>query len=186
MITLEQKVEEFKKVCKVINLMYEYKSCDKTVNCCIGNIEWGIISTLPEDELLLQFADVVNEYYSPYILLTPEQGAVIVEYNNNEWKHKMRSIRCGHVFDIHDNEFEEHHPEIAIEREPIDKIILKDSIEKLREELSSLKEVQKRRTIKYFFYDMTLKEIAEEECVSHFAVKCSVDIAIKNLKKFLI
>ena len=98
----------------------------------------------------------------------------------------MRSIRCGHVFDIHDNEFEEHHPEIAIEREPIDEIMLKDSIKKLCEELSSLKEVQKRRTIKYFLYDMTFEQIAEEEGVSHVAVKCSVDIAIKNLKNFLI
>lgn len=186
MTTLENKVEEFKKVCKVINLMYEYESCEKEVKGCIGNKKWGIITTLSEEELQSQFSAVVNTYYSPYLLLTPEQGTVIVEYNNNESKHKMRSIRYGHAFDINDSDFDEHHPEIAIETDPVEEIILKDNIKKLRKKISSLKEVQKRRIIKYFFYDMTFEQIAEEEGVSHVAVKCSVDIAIKNLKKFLI
>lgn len=45
--------------------------------------------------------------------------------------------------------------------------------------------IQKRRIILYYFYEMTLKKIAEKEGCSIMSVKGSIDAGIKNLKKFM-
>lgn len=89
---------------KLINLKYEYEEYT-------GKEEWAIITSLSEKELLEKYADIVKSH-SPYILLTIEQGNAIDEYQRNEAKHRMRSIRKGHAFDINDGTFEEHHPEV--------------------------------------------------------------------------
>ena len=55
--------------------------------------------------------------------------------------------------------------------------------EKLRDAISSLPEFQKRRIIKYYFYNKTFEEIAKEEQCSKVAIKYSIDSAIKNISK---
>ena len=96
----------------------------------------------------------------------------------------MRGKLYGHIFDINDGEFEEHHPEFAVETDPIEEIMLKDNIKKLREVLFNLSETQKRRVIKYFFYNKSFEKIAEEEGVDFSSVRESVNGAIKKLRKF--
>lgn len=59
--------------------------------------------------------------------------------------------------------------------------------EQLKNAISSLPEVQKRRIKKYFFDEMTLEQIARQEHCTKRAVKFSIDIALEkilqNLKK---
>lgn len=178
MTTLENRIEEFKTVCKAFNLRREYGENFS------GDEKWAIITALSDEELQTQFGDVVNVCYSPYLLLTPEQGAAIIESKNNDSKFKMRGKLYGHIFDINDGEFEEHHPEFAVETDPIEEIMLKDNIKKLREVLFNLSETQKRRVIKYFFYNKSFEKIAEEEGVDFSSVRESVNGAIKKLRKF--
>lgn len=53
--------------------------------------------------------------------------------------------------------------------------------EKLYKEIFELPIIQRRRLIKYYFYNMTFESIAKEEKCSKRAIKFSVDIAIKKL-----
>lgn len=59
--------------------------------------------------------------------------------------------------------------------------------EQLKNAISSLPLIQKRRIQKYFFGDKTLEQIAQEENCTKRAVKFSIDIALEkileNLKK---
>lgn len=162
---------------KLINLKYEYEEYT-------GKEEWAIITSLSEKELLEKYADIVKSH-SPYILLTIEQGNAIDEYQRNEAKHRMRSIRKGHAFDINDGTFEEHHPEVAVCEDLIEQIDTQDKIRRLREILNRLPEVQKRRLIKHFFYGKSSREIAKEEGVNYSAVDKSIALGIKNLRKLL-
>lgn len=71
MTTLENRIEEFKTVCKALNLRREYGEN------FFGDEKWAIITALSDKELQEQFGDVVNVCYSPYLLLTPEQGVFV-------------------------------------------------------------------------------------------------------------
>ena len=51
--------------------------------------------------------------------------------------------------------------------------------------ISNLSETQKRRVFKYYFYDKSLAEIADEEGIDFTSVRESVNSAIKKIKKFL-
>jgi len=67
----------------------------------------------------------------------------------------------------------------------IEKIVEKKiQYELLYNALSNLSLVQKRRITMYYFYEMKLKEIAEKENCSIMSIKDSIDIGIRNLKKF--
>ena len=56
---------------------------------------------------------------------------------------------------------------------------------KLYKSILELPEIQQRRIIKYYFYNMTFETIAREEKCSKRAIKFSVDIAIKKLSEKL-
>lgn len=96
----------------------------------------------------------------------------------------MRAIRSIHIFDI-DEEFEEHHPEVAIQSYE-DEYEYQVEIEKIHQAIQKLKPIQKERIIKFFFEDKRMRQIAEEEGINHSAVSKSIAYAIENLKKFLI
>lgn len=174
--TFEERKEEFNCECKTINLRFEYPQYT-------GNERYAIVTVLSEEELLERYGDVIRRYYSPYLLLTEEHNQVIVEYQNIEAKYRMRNLRCGHAFDINDGEFEEHHPELAFEDNIIEKIELKEDIEKLRRILERLPEIQKRRMIKYFFYGKSCREIGKEEGVNHSVISRSIQAGIEKIKK---
>ena len=156
-LTLEQQELLFANDCKLINLRYEYHGYT-------GTEKWAIVTELAEEELWVKYPDVIRRY-TPFILLSMAQGEVITEYQNYEARERMRRLLFGHAFDINDGEFEVHHPELAVDTDPIEEIMLKDNIKRLREVLCYLSETQKRRVFKYFFYNKTLEKIADEEGV---------------------
>lgn len=171
-----EKTGLFKSECKIINLKYEYEGYT-------GKEKWAISTALSEEEMLRKYADIINRYV-PYVFLSETQGAAIIEYQNNEAKYRMRNLRYGCAFDINDGEFYEHHPELAVSPDIVEEIMLEDNIQTLRKAITNLKEVQKRRIIKYFFFGKTHSQIADEEGVSSAAIKESIKAAIKRIKKF--
>ena len=175
-LTLEQQELLFANDCKLINLRYEYHGYT-------GTEKWAIVTELAEEELWVKYPDVIRRY-TPFILLSMAQGEVITEYQNYEARERMRRLLFGHAFDINDGEFEVHHPELAVDTDPIEEIMLKDNIKRLREVLCYLSETQKRRVLKYFFYNKTHEKIADEEGVDFTSVRESVNSAIKKLRKF--
>ncbi len=57
--------------------------------------------------------------------------------------------------------------------------------EQLKNAISQLPNIQKRRLVKYYFLGKTYEAIAKEEKCTKRAVKFSVDIAIKKIQKIL-
>ena len=139
-LTLEQQELLFANDCKLINLRYEYHGYT-------GSEKWAIVTELAEEELWGKYPDIIRRY-TPFILLSMAQGEVITEYQNYEARERMRRLLFGHAFDINDGEFEVHHPELAVDTDPIEEIMLKDNIKRLREVLCYLSETQKRRVFK--------------------------------------
>ena len=86
-------------------------------------------------------------------------------------------------------EHNEVYEETLYQRSIIDSISVEDEVstkilnEELRQAINTLDEIQKRRIIKYYFYDKTYDEIAKEEKCSKVAIKYSIDSAIKNISK---
>ena len=86
-------------------------------------------------------------------------------------------------------EHNEVYEETLYQRSIIDSISVEDEVstnilnEELKKAINTLDEIQKRRIIKYYFYDKTYEEIAKEENCSKVAIKYSIDSAIKNISK---
>lgn len=68
----------------------------------------------------------------------------------------------------------------------VDKIYRDILCEKLRNEIDLLSDIQKRRSLLYFYHEYTMREIAEMEHFSPASVKRSLDRAIQILQKKLI
>ena len=62
----------------MVNLEYEYKSCDEEQKGCVGDTKWAIITDLSEAELKDKYADIIQPF-TPFVLLTLEQGEIIKE-----------------------------------------------------------------------------------------------------------
>ena len=159
-LSVEKQEELFAKDCKLINLRYEYQGYT-------GTEKWAVITELTEKELRDKYPDVIKRY-TPFLRLSMAQGEVITEYQNFEAKERMRKLRFGHAFDINDGEFEEHHPEFAVEYDYIESITLQDNIQRLRLAMSMLNEKQKSRIIAHYFIGKTFEQIAIEDGVNMF------------------
>ena len=68
---------------------------------------------------------------------------------------------------------------VSVEDEVESKLLNQD----LKNAISDLNDVQKRRIQKYFFENKTYEEIANEENCSKVAVKYSIDIALEKISK---
>ena len=122
-LTLEQQELLFANDCKLINLRYEYHGYT-------GTEKWAIVTELAEEELWVKYPDVIRRY-TPFILLSMAQGEVITEYQNYEARERMRRLLFGHAFDINDGEFEVHHPELAVDTDPIEGQVINRALKKL-------------------------------------------------------
>ena len=63
-------------------------------------------------------------------------------------------------------------------------VFQRTEVETLRQAIAKLPEKQRSRLVLYYFGDFTYEQIAGMEGCSKRAVKFSVDIALKNLKKY--
>lgn len=176
--TFEIKKIQFAEECKTINLKFEYENYT-------GKERYAIITDISEDELVEKYGDILKCFYSPYLLLSVEQGAAIIEYQNIEAKHRMRQLRHGHAFDINDGDFDEHHPEIAVDDNIIELLCMQEEKQRIKKAIDALTEIQKRRVIAYFFEGKSYRKIASEEGVNHSKIEKSISLALKKLKILL-
>lgn len=171
-----EKLEQFKQECKVINLKYEYPGYK-------GDIQWAVITDLSEPELLYKYPDEIKQFV-PFVCIPISQGEIFDEFNRNEDKFQKRNKNNGHMFDLADGEFEIHHKELAV-NDLEDRIVLNFELLGLKSAINRLKPTQKQRLLKYYFMGKTIRQIAKEEGVNISAVNKSILSALENLRKFL-
>lgn len=145
-----------------------------------------------------------KDKYNPYTLEIKENNCYILKFKDSR-NNPQEIMISKEVYDAFDSfelddisqihkirkhiEFNEVYEEtlyhrsitetISVEEEVSNKIIS----EEIKSAINELNEIQKRRIIKYYFYDKTYEEIANEEKCSKVAVKYSIDTAIKNISK---
>ena len=161
---------------EVINLGFEYPGMT-------GGVKWAVVTDLDQTTLMEKYGKELSQY-APFVLMTMEQGEAFHEYDRNENKHDMRSIRHHDLFGYEEGLTEYFHSVFSND-EPEDAVIARAEREKMREALDKLPSVQRRRCILYFYHGLDEKEIAKAEGVTQQMVSKSLDQAIKNLKGIL-
>lgn len=161
---------------EVINLGYEYPGMT-------GGVKWAVVTDLDQATLMEKYGKELSPY-APFVLMTMEQGEAFREYDRNENKHDMRSIRHHDLFGYEEGLTEYFHSVFSND-EPEDAVIARAEREKIREALDKLPPVQRRRCILYFYHGLDEKEIAKAEGVTQQMVSKSLDQAMKNLKGLL-
>lgn len=181
-ITSNNKKGQDGKKYKVINLKYEYEGYG-------GNEKWAIISELSEKELYGLYPDEMRRY-SPFLLLSVEQGKAIADFKLNEDKYRKRSINNEDYFGYSEGLTENLHTEAIVS----DFVEQQENEEycKIREELkqrlfdqaiASLTEKQRRHLLLRYVEGKTSVEIAREEGISEQAVRKNTQTAIRKFEK---
>lgn len=184
-LNITEQEELFPTECKLINLKYEHKGYT-------GTEKWAIVTELTEKELFEKYSDVISRY-TPFVLLSVEQGKVISDFEKNEDKHRKRMNLTLDCFCFDDEISAKFHQELCSfdeltfeKRERYEKQKLRElQIKTVKEGIDLLTETQKRRLIAAFFEGKTYRTIAQEEGVSFTKIEKSVMQALKKLKKFL-
>lgn len=166
--------EQFNEDCKIINFHYEYPGY-------VGNVHYGIITALNEKELKDKYAEKLKGY-EPYIVLDNSYNEARTAFIRNEKKHQMRAKRSIDCFNLEDGEVERFHPELI--GESVEDIFIQKLVcDTLHDAIDQLSEPQKRRIVKHFFLNQSIRSIAEEEQVDHTSVYGSIECGLKNIKK---
>ncbi len=160
---------------EVINLGYEYPGMK-------GGIKWAVITELDSEMLLEKYGDELS-MFKPFVVMTKAQGEVLKDYDRNEAKHRMRRVRTCSLDGYVEGETEYIYS-VFSKDEPEDIVVQMDEVECLRKAVETLTDIQKRRLKLYFYNDLTAREIAELEGVSHKNVLKSLNEAIKKIQKY--
>lgn len=189
MITFAERKELFKTECKVVNLEYEYKSCDEENKGCVGDTKWAIITDLSEEELKEKYADVIQPF-TPFVLLTLEQGEIIKEFTQNEDKFRKRQLNNEDIFGYDEGISEIFHNEIATpdywqEQDEIEARKHREALlDLLDKALHTLTFTQRRRLYAHLVEGKSSRTIAKEEGVNYSKVDKSIAAGIKKITKF--
>ena len=174
--------EQFKKDCTVIDLKYEYEGY-------IGTERYLIVSHLSEKEILEVYPEQANKY-SPFVKVEASFMSVRQAYIQNEDKFRKRARRTQDIFDF-DERTAMFHRElicqgfgVAEEDEELSQHKL-ETEKLLYQALKVLTKRQKKRLYGYFFLQLSTREIAKKEKVSHQAIEQSIEASIKKLRKIL-
>ena len=182
---------------EVINLGYEYPGMT-------GGVKWAVITDLPQNELedkygaqlsgyrpyVIMTSELEDKYgaqlsgYRPYVIMTSEQGEAFREYDRNENKHDMRSIRHHDVFGYEEG-LTEYLNSVFSSNEPEDAVIAKSEEAAFMKILDKLPDAQRRRCILHFCNGLSEAEIARAEGVSRPMITKSLKQAIEKLKIYL-
>lgn len=145
-----------------------------------------------------------KDKYNPYTIISENKYLIKFEDVNNKNNIVEVSKEIYQVFNKFElsdlsqmNKFDRHIEHINLKENTLnnrmvnkelnveDIVIRKLEIQKLHNLILKLPKIQRRRIIMYFFERMSLKEIAQKEHCSIRAIQYSINIALKNLKKFL-
>lgn len=145
-----------------------------------------------------------KDKYNPYTLEVKENNCYILKFKDSR-NNQQEMIISKEVYDAFDSfeledisqihkirkhiEYNEVCEETLYHRSVTETISVEEEVsnkivsEEIKSAINQLNDIQKRRIIKYYFYDKTYEEIANEEKCSKVAVKYSIDTAIKNISK---
>ena len=174
-ISNNNRIDQFKLDCKIINLKYEYPSYK-------GNTSWAIVSELTERELLEKYPEEIKKYI-PFVWLSSVQGEVFVESERNSHKHKTRASRYLDAYG-YDDDIGIYHSELVIDSFEEEREREVDA-RKLKKAIQKLKSKQRERIIKLFYEGKNSRQIAKEDGISYSAVDKSISNALSNLRVFL-
>lgn len=179
---LDELRERFQNECKVINLKYEYEGY-------IGKEQWAIISEQTEKELFEKYPDIVKQY-TPFVLLSVQQGKAVYEFRRNESKFYKRSLNNEDAFGYDDELIGIFHSEVIapdfVEQqmtEEYEENRYQLKMKLLDKALTSLTEKQYKYLIARYVANKSTREIAKEEGVSHQAIEKHLSAAVKKVKK---
>jgi len=161
----------FKGNCRIVSMKHEYPGYT-------GEAQWIIVSTLTETQIMEQYADEVKPF-CPFIHMTPELFAPIVESHSNNRKHEIRAAKYGDAYSYEDDLFESFHPEL------VEDPFAEPDWTALYKAMNHITEVQYSRIQKRYFLKMNLVEIAKEEGTTKQAVEKSIRSALETMKKYL-
>ena len=147
-----------------------------------------------------------KDKYNPYTLVVKENNSYILKFKDSRNVLQEISI-TKEVYDAFDSfeledisqihkirkyiEYNEVYEESLYHRCVAETISVEDEVESkllsedLKNAIKLLNDIQKRRLIKYYFEDKSLKEIALEEGTSHQAISKSILKAIEEIQKNL-
>ncbi len=173
-MTNDERLEQFTRECKLINLRYEYEGYT-------NDIQWAIVTELSEEELFRKYPKEIKRYI-PFVRLSVSQGEVFEESKRYENKCRMREKRTGCDFNIADN-FGNYHSELIVNNME-DELIRKDEAKTLQAALNTLSKSSRERIYKFFFLGMNYSEIACIEGVGESSIRRSIENSVKKLKTF--
>ncbi len=182
--TLNNKKGRDDKKYKVINLKYEYEGYE-------GSEKWAIISELSEEELFGLYPDEMRRY-SPFVLLSVEQGKVISDFKANEDKHRKRSINNEDYFGYSEGLTENLHteaivPDFVKQQENEEYCQRREELKQqlLAKAIRSLTEKQRKYLLLRYVKGKTSVEIAREEGIAEQVVRKHTQTAIRKFEKIL-
>lgn len=180
--TLENKQNDFKSECKLINLKYEYQGYT-------GDEQWAIVSELTEQEIFLKYPEEAGQYM-PFVLLSVEQGEVIKDYIQVEDRYRKRRVNNEDAFGYDDDLTQRFHSEVAvpdfIEQQEIDEYYRKRAelkMELLEKAIASLSDKQKKYLTLRYLYQKSAREIAREEGIAHQVIDRHILAGVKKFEK---
>lgn len=180
--TFENKQNDFKSECKLINLKYEYQGYT-------GDEQWAIVSELTEQEIFLKYPEEAGQYV-PFVLLSVEQGEVIKDYIQIEDRYRKRQVNNEDAFGYDDDLTQRFHNEAAvpdfIEQQEIDEYYQMRAelkMELLAKAIASLTEKQKKYLTLRYLYQKSAREIAREEGIAHQVIDRHILAGIKKFEK---
>lgn len=175
----EERQEQFRKECRVINLKYEYYGY-------VGNEKWAIVSKLTEQEIIQKYSDEIKPYM-PFVLLSIEQGEVIGDFNRNEDKFRKRAVNNEDAYGYDEGVSEFFHKELIVEdywESQENRETQREEFERLYKALSVLTPKQRERVLQHYVQGKSSRSIGKEENVSYQVIDRSIHAAMKKIKKY--
>ena len=165
--------------------LYKLYSLEKHYPGIEGDAKWAIATDLSREELEACDGFELN-LFKPYIIITPEQGEVFVEYERLEKKLQMQDYRHTDMNAYEDGmevnrkamDYLRGVPKAIDPEEAINAYVLRVAINQLPDKLQ-------RRLRMFFFHGFSEKEIADIEGVSQPAVHYSLQSAIRQMRYVL-
>lgn len=168
------KITKESKQITIIDLVEEYQDEN-------ADIKWAVVTDLKEQELQLIFGDEIQSY-SPYSILSLEQGQAIFDFHKNnakfDWRYRHKEI-CGLTEEVMTIISEDVHSFDGTKN--VNSRIIRN--EALLHALDSLTEKQKSRFIMHVIDELTEREIGDLENADHKSVHESIAAARRKLRK---
>lgn len=159
---------------KIIDLNKEYPGLT-------ANVRWAVVSDMNYQELSNEFGEKLKPY-TPYIILTEEQGEEIIRYNRNQEKFDWRMRNKEDSIGYEDGKTECVH-KVGIDGNLTSSIELKDKYSALYSALDDLTDKQRERIILNYINGLSERKIAALQGVCQKSVHESIASGLKKLEK---